>query len=81
MLVGAPKANSSFINKANSKDKQSGTVFKCDVASPSLDCDEQVPFDESGKFLLSIFMDQSIFKSYKQYVLIMDFIYLLLPYI
>ena len=51
MLVGAPKANSSFINKVNNKDKRSGTVFKCNATNPSLDCTEQVPFDQSCKYI------------------------------
>lgn len=50
MLVGAPKANSSFINNPNSKDKRSGSVFKCDAKTPSMECTEQVPFDETRNF-------------------------------
>lgn len=62
MLVGAPKANNSFINKVNSKDKHSGTVFKCNVTSPSLDCNEQVAFDIAGKFFSYIFLWINLWK-------------------
>ena len=37
------------MNGGNKKDKQSGTIFKCDATNPAFACEDQVPFDETGK--------------------------------
>ncbi|XP_066929042.1 integrin alpha-3-like [Clytia hemisphaerica] len=45
MLVGAPKGSNQFLR---GQDQESGTVFKCNATSPTLECTQQVPFDEAS---------------------------------
>jgi len=49
LVIGAPKGENKYLNGATKKDKQSGTVYKCDATNPAFDCEDQVAFDSSSK--------------------------------